>query len=210
MRRSARVLGILCTVGALWGAEVQGQQAPLASFGVQAGAIAPQTTLPDGSSHASGAAVGASGMVWPLRYLGARLSVAYGKTAGVHGEEFSAAAAHDPKVWLYSAEVAVRYPFEGGGVVWFPYLSAGPGGKSYRWAIDRPRIGDSALALTYGGGVDIRPRGLRGVGVVVDVRNYRSRYMWHGLGVRATVPDYEAHGPMLNDLLVTAGITISR
>jgi hypothetical protein len=214
MRRSSLVLGLFCTLG-VWlhpdlEAQARGPEAAFTSLGLHAGAVAPQTTLPDGSSHSSGAVFGAVGSVWPLDFVGVRVSVAYGKTEGVEGEVFSAAAAHDPRVWLYSAEVALRYPFASNRIVWFPYLSAGPGGKSYRWAIERPRIGDSALAWSYGGGIDIRPAATGRVGIVLDLRNYRSRYMWHGLGVRATVPEYKAYGPMLNDVLFTAGITFNR
>lgn len=181
-----------------------------ASLSVHGGVVAPTTTLPDGSSHANGAAVGVSGRLWPTRYLGVGARFVHGETEGVEGERFSAAAAHDPTVWIYSAEIALRYPFVGNRISWFPYVSAGPGGKSYRWAIDRPRIGDSAFAWSAGGGIDLRPTNSGRFGFAVDVRNHRSRYMWHGLGYRATVPDYVAYGPMLNDVVVTAGITINR
>lgn len=182
----------------------------IGSLGIIAGVVSPTTTLPDGSSHDAGTAIGATGTVWPLDYLGARASVVYGKTAGVHGERFSAAAAHDPKVFLYSAELAIRYPFAGERFSWFPYLSGGPGAKSYRWAIDRPRVGDTSFAWSIGGGVDVRPTRSGSVGIQVDVRNYQSRYQWHGLGYRAAVPDDQAWGPILNDVVITAGLTLNR
>jgi len=185
----------------------------LGSISLITGLVSPTSTLPDESTHENGVAVGASAVWWATRHVGLRAHAIRSQTDGVEGSIPSSAARHDPTVWFYGAELAVRYPMGGEGLSWFPYLSAGPGGKSYRWAIERPRIGDSSFVWSFGGGVDVRPGSDR-FGIVIDVRNHRSTYTWHGNG-----PSFRSKGfaerytwpkPVVNDLVFTVGVSVSR
>jgi opacity protein-like surface antigen len=193
-----------------WEAGRPGQD--VATLAILGGAISPTTTLPDGSSHSSGAAVGIAGTWWFHRFAGVRGSFTYTQVEGQAEPSmpFSAAATQDPTIWLYGIDLTLRYPVVADGYAVSPYLMAGPGGKSYRWSIENPRIGDSGFAWSYGGGVDVRPTRSGSLGIVLEVENHRSRYMWHGLGLRAVAPDYQAVGPLLNDIVFSAGLTLSR
>jgi opacity protein-like surface antigen len=183
----------------------------VASVVLNLGAVVPTTTLPDGSSHDPGMAVGVAATWWPLRNFGFKAQAIRSHTLGVHGDTvFSAAAAYSGEgssVWLYSGELVLRLPIMADRVS--PYLSGGPGGKSYRWSIPRPYIGRTTFAWAYAAGVDIRPTASRQFGLVIEGRYHRSQYKWHGLGDRGPPPEFLETGPTMNDFAVTAGVSVN-
>ncbi len=144
----------LILVSQPWSTAAQVAGDDRATIAIHAGAVTPTTTLPDGSTHESGTAIGASGAWWVLRNLGLRAHVTRSYTEGVQGADFSAAAANAGRVWLYGAEAVIRLPLMNGRVA--PYLTAGPGGKSYRWKYGMYE-GGTAFAWSYAGGLDLRP-----------------------------------------------------
>jgi len=146
------------------------------SVGLHLGAVAPNTTFSDGSSYDSGVAVGALVSWWPLSHAGVRSRLTRSSHEGQHGEIFSPVGAESPAVWLYSWELAVRYPVTSGTRLdWFPYLGGGWGGKTYQHSFGRRA--SSAWGLSMSGGVELRQKSgsLSNLGLVLDAQYYANR-----------------------------------
>jgi len=186
----------------------------LGSLAIHLGTVVPTVTFSDGSSHDSGLTLGASASWWPFRHLGFRASGFRSQTDGVEGDQFSAVALQNPTVYIYGVELAARYPMGGGAIAWAPYLAGGPSGKTYRWSIDVPKASSTSWGWNVAGGVDIRPRDQ--FGVLVEARNHRSQYLWHGLGEGSTVHRdtgrtmKDTTGPSVSDWVVTVGFSVNR
>lgn len=173
------------------------------SIALNLGAILPSTSLPDGSNFNSGLAGGAAITIWPFRHLGMRGNLLYGQSGVSPGAGSRARVAlEDPNVLLYSGELALRYPMESGRFAWFPYLSAGVGGKTYRWAHEFTGLKSNFNgALTYSGGVEVRPSSSPRYGFVVGMSQYRTTYSWHS---------FHFDNADLTDTMVTVGVTFNR
>jgi opacity protein-like surface antigen len=81
-------------------------------------------------------------------------------------------------VWLYSADLALRYPVGGGGFALVPYVAGGYGGKTYHWSLNRRSAGtryDTSFGSTAGGGLEIRPVS-SSIGLRIEVLNQRSQF----------------------------------
>jgi hypothetical protein len=187
----------------LWDAGLPGEDVGFVAL--HFGGILPNTTLPDGASWENGGALGVSVNLWVNRYLGFRFAGLTAVTEGVHGDEYSAAAANADRVYLYNAEVALRYPIMGDRIA--PFLSGGVGGKSYRWNFGLYNGGTSPT-MTVAGGVDIRPEAFGVFGLLLEARYYRSDYQWHGLSWLGPLPDFDRVAPRVEDLAVTAGVSV--
>jgi hypothetical protein len=200
------VLLALIFVSQPWSAAAQLAGDDVATFAIHGGAVAPTTTLPDGSSFETGAAVGASGAWWVLRNFGFRGHVTRSYTEGVQPAEFSAAAANAGRVWLYGADVVGRLPLANGRMT--PYVSAGAGGKSYRWKYGMYE-GGTAFAWSYAGGLDVRPVQSGRFGLILEGRYHRTEYHWHGLSFLGPLPEFKRTSPTVNDYLITAGVSVN-
>jgi len=178
----------------LWSGAPPGED--IATLAVQFGAVVPGTTFSDGSSFEQGTGVGAALSVWPLQSMGIRLNLLRAQTAGEHGAGATSPIGYqEPTLWIYGAEASVRRILEAGSFVWFPYASVGIGGKSYRWSVDRPSIGDSFRSFNVAGGVELRPAGLSPLGLMLEARSMHSDFKAFGMNETS------------RDLLLTLGLT---
>lgn len=187
----------------------------LGTIAIHFGQVMPTTTFEDGSTHESGFSFGASASWWAFRYLGLRASAFRAETNGIEGDQFSAVAEYDPVVYIYGVELAARYPMQTGNIGWAPYVALGPAGKSYRWAIDTPRHGDTDWGWNGTVGLDIRPTASGNIGVLLEARNHRSQYKWHGLQEGSDEPVYQRTrfdntGPDVSDWVISLGIALHR
>jgi len=174
---------------------------------VYGGNLSPATTFSDdGSSFEDGVAFGVSLSYWPLAHVGVRTHVLRAKTAGNHGDlapcpptPCSAIGWQEPVVWLYGIEAMVRRPMGGPQLAWFPYLGAGVVGKSYRWSVYPPRVGDSAGGWTVAGGIEVRPSATGPLGLLVEVRNYQTDFRF-----------FDKRAQSHSDFAFTAGMSVNR
>jgi hypothetical protein len=187
----------------LWEAGLPGDD--IGSVALIVGVVSPTTEFADdGSSFTQGTAFGAAITYWPFDHMGVRGHVLRGKTPGDHGNlacnptPCSAVGYEEPVVWLYAAEAAFRRPMGGTGFAWFPYVSAGVVGKSYRWQYDRPKVGYTDIGWTAGGGIEVRTDATGPFGFVVEVRTYSTQFNTLGKSENQS------------DLAFTAGVTLSR
>jgi len=188
----------------LWEAGQPGDD--IGSVAVMFGVLAPSTSFSDdGSSFEQGTALGLALNYWPFERLGLRTHVLRAKTPGDHGDlapcpptPCSAIGYQEPVVWDYALEAAVRLPMGGGGLNWFPYLSAGVAGKSYRWSVDVPRVGYTGGGFTAAGGVEVRTASMGPFGFIAEARTYQTKFQTLGKNERQS------------DFALTAGITLSR
>ncbi len=206
-----------------WSAGAPGED--VGSLALLIGSMAPQSTLPGGASFASGIAVGASVTVWPFRYVGFRGNIARAKTKGQEGTEFSSVAFEDPVVWLYSGDLALRFPLVGERFSVVPYIAGGYGGKHYNWTINRTAAGaggSTSFGLTLAGGTEFR-LGSGGLGLRVEVLRQKSEFKFFEFA--GPTPDHEFYRdsfvihevvpgertfPTMSDLVLTVGITLNR
>lgn len=211
--------------GQLWDAGVPGED--LGSLALLFGSVAPQSSLPDGASFASGIAIGGSASWWPFRYVGFRGHVVRAKTDGQEGHEFSSVAFEEPVVWLYSADVAVRYPLVGQRIALAPYIAAGYGGKSYEWSLNRLSAGshgNTTFGWTLAGGAEIRPGSSGWYGLRLEIANQRSEFRFFEYAgphpqhefyrqeavVHEGVVPGNLEFPDMNDLILSVGVTLNR
>ena len=143
--------------------------------------------------------LGASVVYWPLSFMGLKTHVSRGKMEGQQGEgvPFSPNGAQQPTVWLYGLEAVFRLPMGSESFGWFPYVSGGLAGKTYRWSIDRPYVSTSRAGFSVAGGVELRPGGFAPLGLILEGRMLQHPYDFLGLD-----EDYR-------DLVVTAGVTLT-
>jgi len=181
-----------------WTAGIPGED--VFSVGLHVGMLAPTSELSDGTSFESGTSIGLSLTWWPFLRLGLQGFAFRSETEGVASPP-TAASYHDPVVKGFSVGPAVRLPMSGGRFALAPYAAAGIGAKHYTWAIDRPSATDAAIAFSLAGGIDIRPASSPQYGLIVDVRNHRSDYAWHG---------FQSDGQAQNDIILTAGVSLNR
>ena len=188
----------------LWEAGLPGED--VGSLAVNFGVVSPATEFPDdGSSFEQGSAFGAALTYWPFDHVGLRAHVLRGKTPGDHGDlspcppaPCSSVGYENPVVWFYALEAAVRRPMGDDGFAWFPYASTGVTGKSYRWEIDRPRVGYTDIGWTAAGGIEVRTSATGPFGFVAEVRTYQTQFNTLGKSENQS------------DLAFTAGVTLSR
>jgi hypothetical protein len=197
---------------------------------IQGGTLLANTELPDGTTYENGTAIGGSLGFWALRHFGIRGHVATATNDGVQpcggvfpcasdpDLHYSSAAAHAGKVYVYGAELAMRYPVMNGMLT--PYVTAGVGGKSWRWTIPRPTPGRTSRAWSGAAGLELTPTAFQGlgfferVGIVVEARYHRSKYQWHGLAQVGPCCDFETIGvfgpepPVVTDYVVTGGLSL--
>lgn len=209
-------------VSAQWDAGVPGED--IGSITLTAGSVLEGSKLPDGASFASGFALGASAAVWPFRYLGFRGNIARAKTDGQEGTEFSSVSFERPTVYLYSADLALRYPLVGESFSVVPYIAGGYGGKHYNWSINRTNAGSAgrtSFSWTMAGGAEFRSSGV--FGLRVEVLRQRSEFKFHEYAGPTTAHEFYRDSfitedvvpgvrefPILQDLVLTVGITINR
>jgi len=186
------------TASGQWTAGIPGED--VLSFGLHVGMLAPTSDLADGTSFESGTSIGLSLTWWPYARLGLQGFAFRSETEGVATPP-TAASFHDPVVKGFSVGPAVRLPMSGGRFALAPYASAGIGAKHYAWAVRRPSASDAAVAFSLAGGIDIRPVSSPQFGLIVDVRNYRSDYAWHG---------FQSDGQTQNDIILAAGMSLNR
>ncbi len=181
------------------------RQPSVASLGIHLGMLTPTQSLPDGTSFDSGFTGGLTGTLWPMRNFGLRTSAMFGKSGGgpMFGETSNAQrGTENPTIGLYSLELAVRYPMSSGRLTWFPYAAGGIGGKQYLWsARSTGTEWDLGFAWVFSGGVDLRLANSPRLGFVLDVSNFRSKYIWHG---------HFWDEPGVSDMRLTAGFTLNR
>jgi opacity protein-like surface antigen len=205
-------------VSAQWSAGVPGED--IGSITLTAGSLSASDKLPTGAGFASGFALGASAAVWPFRYLGFRANIARAKTDGQEGTEFSSISFERPTVYLYSADMALRLPL--GKVV--PYIAGGYGGKHYDWSINRTNAGSAgstSFSWTMAGGAEFRSSGV--FGLRVEVLRQRSEFKFHEYAGPTTAHEFYKDTfvtedvvpgvrefPIMQDLVLTVGITINR
>jgi hypothetical protein len=188
----------------LWQAGLPGDD--VGSLALNLGVLSPATEFADdGSSFDQGTAFGVGFTYWPFDHVGLRTHVLRGETPGNHGNlspcppnPCSAVGHQQPVVWHYALEGAVRLPMGGAGLAWFPFASAGVTGKSYRWSIDRPRVGYTAPGWTAAGGIEVRTRATGPFGLLAEVRTYQTSF--------ETLGKSEGH----SDFAFTAGVTLNR
>ncbi|MQA89480.1 MAG: outer membrane beta-barrel protein [Gemmatimonas sp.] len=201
---AALILAVQPLSGQLWEAGLPGDD--IGSLAVNFGVLSPTTEFPDdGSSFDQGTGFGMALTYWPSDHFGLRTHVMRGETPGNHGNlapcpptPCSAVGYQEPVVWHYSAEAAVRRPMGGAGFAWFPYASAGVTGKSYRWSIDRPRVGYTGGGWTAAGGIEARTGATGPLGFMAEVRTYQTRFQTLGKNQGQS------------DFALTAGVTLSR
>jgi hypothetical protein len=185
--------------GQLWSAGVAGED--VGSVALHLGAVSPRTTLPDGAAFSGGVSGGVTGTFWPGRYIGFRGNLMTGRTTGNRAPR-TKAGQEDPMLILFGADAAVRYPMTSGSLSWFPFAAFGGGAKVYDWSENLTGFeSDLTYAFNFGGGVDIRPRSNPAYGFVVEMRQYTSKYKWHG---------HTLNEPRVNDLFVTVGVSLNR
>jgi hypothetical protein len=190
----------------IWEAGLPGDD--IGSVAVTGGVVAPSTNFSDDGSHfESGGIFGLALTYWPFEHFGLRTHVMRGKTQGNHGDmaatcppaPCSPIGFQEPVVWHYSLEAALRRPMGGsGGTAWFPFVSVGATGKSYRWSIERPWVGYTGGGWTAAGGVELRMAATGPFGFIAEARTFQTRFQ--ALGKNQTHSDFA----------FTAGLTLSR
>ena len=186
--------------GQLWEAGEPGED--VFSFALTSGVLSPRKSLPNGGSFESGVAFGLAATVWAHRYLGFRVAVVRSETNGADGGAFTVESVMDPDVYLYDVGAVLRLPMTAGNTTWFPYASAGVGGKTYRWAIQQTGGGGTSIAIgnvALGGGLEVRPAGW--FGLQAEVRYHRSKYEFH---------EFEFLPQDMADLVFKVGVTLNR
>jgi hypothetical protein len=154
---------------------------------IRLGLLAPMTTFDDPSfgesGFANGMAIGVSAAAWPLLggHIGLRAQVTRSRTEGENTvSELAPLAMNDPTVYLYTAEVAARYPMNMGALSGFPYIAVGVGGKHYTWAISAHKVSRFS-ALTAAVGYEARPASLGPFGINAEFRAFRSGFRAFGI-----------------------------
>jgi opacity protein-like surface antigen len=190
----------------------------IATIAIHYGAVDPQTTFDDGSSFLRGSTLGLSATAWAFRHLGFRGNVYKSHNDGHNPQNPTAAiAVQDPDIWLYSGEVVLRYPINTDALSVSPYVGAGFGGKTYDWQVKT--VGNVWRAWTQSVGVDLRPAAMGRVGLITEVRHYRSDfkafgyevYYWHEAAI-GMVEDQKSHwgeSTTHSDLVLTAGFSVN-
>jgi hypothetical protein len=175
------------------------------SIAVLFGQLSPNSTFSeDGSGFESGTVIGASGTGWLFRRLGVRAHFLRGETEGNHGNTncevappCAAVSYQKPTVWAYGLEGVARLPMGSESFTWFPYISVGGAGKSYRWSFGQVE-GNTSWGMTAAAGIELRPGATSGLGLVAEFRNYRTPFDYFGVD--------EAQ----NDYVFSAGLSINR
>lgn len=212
-RAPALAAALLLALSDATGLSAQAPAGDAGSVTLGVGVLAPRTTFRDPSFGESGfengLAVGVSAVTWPLldRRLGLRATLVRSETDGRNEtSELAPLAVNDPNVYLFTAEVAARYPTAAG----YPYLSAGYGVKHYTWAVsahEASRFG----AWTVAGGYVLRAAALGRFGVVAELRGYRSEFRAFGIDDGSWEPGPyggEVGGVANLDLLLTTGLSV--
>ena len=188
--------------GQLWEAGEPGED--VFSFALTSGVLSPRKSLPNGGSFESSVAFGLAATVWAHRYLGFRLGVVRAETNGADGGAFTVESVMDPDVYLYDVGAVLRLPMTAGNTTWFPYASAGVGGKTYRWALQNNGAAGTSIAIgnvALAGGLEVRPTQAGWFGLQAEVKYMRSNYEFH---------EFEFLPQDMADLWFTVGVTLNR
>jgi hypothetical protein len=215
MLRTAAYAAVFLAVGASASAQTL-PGSDHGSFTVHVGLFSPTTTYRDASfgesSLQSALATGGSVTTWPTAgNWGIRAQVIRSKTEGYNAQhEFAPLAVNDPTQWLVTAEAVVRKPMTSGSVSWFPYLSAGVGGKQYNWAV-AVHSEDRFFLWTLATGFDVRHRLLGPLAFTGEARGYFSEFHGFGIDDGTWEPGFyggKVGGVATRDLMFTTGFSL--
>jgi len=189
---------------------------------INVGMLAPTSTFTDPmfgeSSFASGAALGASVLVFPWQgRWGIGANLIRSTTEGEAESEFAPMALNDPTQFLFTVDVAARQMYDS----WFGYVAGGAGMKQYNWAASR-HSEDRFFLWNVAAGVELRPAILGRFGLAAEVRSYHSKLIAFGIDDGTWEPGTPAQplypnigfqggvvgGQKNHDLLFTGAISI--
>jgi hypothetical protein len=186
------------------------------SVTVHLGLFSPLTTYTDASfgesSLQSGIATGGSVTSWPTGgKWGFRAQIVRTTTEGQNAQyELAPLVVNDPEQWLVTAEAVVRKPMESGSVAWFPYVSAGVGGKQYNWAV-AVHSEDRFFLWTLAAGFDVRHRVLGPFAFTGEARGYFSEFVGFGIDDGTWEPGFyggKSGGVPTRDLMISTGFSL--
>jgi len=169
------------------------------SLALQAGVILPTADLSDGTSFRSGSAFGLEAAYWPFERAGIQAMSFVTKKRAVPRGTPTASSYFDPKIRGLAVGPVLRHPVSWSGLSWVPFVSVGVGAHWIDWANLQTGRTESAAIWTLAGGLDLRlesnPRG----GLLIEARDLRSDYRWHG---------FENSPENQDDLLLSVGLSL--
>jgi hypothetical protein len=129
----------------------------------------------------SSGSVGGSVGVWLHRNVGLRGSVAFAQTDVPTVGAPTGLIGQNPDIWLYNADVVLRYPVRAGQSWVFPYVFGGVGGKTYSF---ETLSTETDFAGNFGGGTEVRFGPTSRWGIFTEARTFVSDFDRFGISDR--------------------------
>jgi hypothetical protein len=140
------------------------------------GGLFPTGDLGAGEFDNSGTG-GVTAGIWLGRYVGIRGNVLFART-DVNGGVPAQLVGSNPDVWLYSADLLLRYPIDVGAGWLSPYAIGGLGGKTHDFS---GRGTETDFAGNFGAGLEYRFGPTSRWGIYSEVRDFVSRFERYGI-----------------------------